>query len=419
MALPWGRGVGKSWFIRQVPWISFAKAKQTGKPVRWIALAPTLKQWRDIHEEHLRDEVNNDWAWLKPKLDGTTLKITFPDGSWWKPFPAELHSSKSARGQRCDGLVIDEADDVPISVFHSVVKPWFSEPWSQRVVLAGGTPRLGRKGLLYHLHSLGLNAQEDSYHSVFATWRDAPDQVDPAVVEDARRTTPPAIFQREWECNFDAAEGLVYGDVFDERFHVREPPPGQQWSEILIGGDFGYEDPGVLLLIGVVGSGRDAVCYVLEEIYEQHQTEDWWIDRLRVWLGWYPNARLYHDPSAKSRVEAYRKQAKTRIVSPVNNAIEEGVAAVAGMLKTSIVGEGAKAERVAHLYVSPRCRNTIWEFGAYKRKQDAHDPDRYLEDVVDKDNHSQDSLRYVCATRFGSLYKSGAVRTSPSFDSRV
>jgi len=30
-----------------------------------------------------------------------------------------------------------------------------------------------------------------------------------------------------------------------------------------------------------------------------------------------------------------------------------------------------------------------------------------------------DALRYPIATRFGSLYKSGAVRTSPSFDDRV
>lgn len=372
--------------------------------MRVIALAPTLKQWRDIHESHLKDEVDGEWAWLKPKLDRTTLQVEFKGGSWWKPFPAELHSSKSARGQRCDMLVIEETDDIPISVFHSVVKPWFSEPWSKRIVVAGGTPRKGRKGLLYHLHSLGLDttARGAGYHTVFATWRDAPEQVSPEVVEDARRTTPPAIFAREWECNFDAAEGLVYGDVYDERFHVRYPPDGIRFNEILIGGDAGWEDPGVLLVIGVQGSGADAVCWVVYEVYERHQTPDWWQERMRQLMEWYPGAYLYHDPSRPDLIKLYQRAgARPRTFE---KSIEAGIHAVANRLKIQGTGDN----RAARLYVSPDCVNTIWELGAYRRRSDPHDPDRYLEEVLDKDNHAMDAMRGAIIGRFG---KAPNVRT--------
>lgn len=397
ICLAWGRGVGKSWFIRLACWYLLSQARQDGKPVRIIALAPTLKQWRDIHEQHLLGEVNDTWAFLGGKLDRTTLQITFPDGSWWKPFPSEFHTSRTARGQRCDAVVIDEADDIPISVFHSVVKPWFSEPWSRKIVIAGGTPRLGRKGLLYDLFARGNSTDplDGNYVTVYATWRDAPEQVDPDTVAEAQRTTPPSIFKREWEEDFDAAEGLVYGDVFDERFHVRPAPEGIRFNEVLIGGDAGWEDPGVLLVIGVQGSGEDAVCWVVYEICERHQTQDWWCDRMRQLMDWYPTAVLYHDPSRPDLVKAYEKVgARPR---QTDNSIEAGIAAVANRLQVRGTGEN----RSARLYVDPSCKNLIWEMGAYKRRQDPHDPDRYLDEIVDRNNHGQDSLRYSIASRFG------------------
>ncbi len=372
-------------------------ARQEGKPVRIIALAPTLKQWKDIHAEHLVAEVDDTWAFLGGKLDRTTMQINFPDGSWWKPFPAEMHSSRSARGQRCDVVLIDEADDIPISVFHSVVKPWFSEPWSHKIVIAGGTPRMGRKGLLHDLFRRGnsTDPKDSSYISEFATWRDAPEQVDETTVDEARRTTPPAIFAREWECNFDAAEGLVYGDVYDERFHVREPPPGIRFNETLIGGDAGWEDPGVLLVIGVQGYGNDAVCWVVHEIYERHQTPDWWQAQMKQLVEWYPGATLYHDPSRPDLVKLYQ-QAGAR-VRKVDNSVEAGIHAVANRLHIQGLGE----TRSARLYISPACKNLIWEMGAYRRRTDPHDPDRYLEEVLDKDNHGEDALRYAILGRFG------------------
>ena len=92
-----------------------------------------------------------------------------------------------------------------------------------------GTPRRGRYGLLYALHSLG-KSEAENYHTVHATYRDCPETVDPETVTDAKANTPPEIFRREWECDFDSAEGLVYG-LFDEAFHVRKPRPDAHYND--------------------------------------------------------------------------------------------------------------------------------------------------------------------------------------------
>src|SRR6478735_10341327 len=56
LTLAWGRGVGKSWFLRQFAWIQIAKhdgqlrtnALEPFKGVRIIFLCPTLQQFKDV-----------------------------------------------------------------------------------------------------------------------------------------------------------------------------------------------------------------------------------------------------------------------------------------------------------------------------------------------------------------------------------
>ena len=400
VCIPWGRGVGKSWFMRNIAWLLVAQhygkdragALKPLRGIRIVALMDTHKHFGDVHRAGMLEELANDWSFLGGKVNKTTLRVDFPDGSWFQPFPAEQHTSKSALGLRCDVVIFDECDDISKGVFDTVCRPWFSEPWSLKIRLAGGTPRMGRNGLLYHLYRLGQSQESvhERYKSFHATYEDAPETVDLAEVEDARENSPPAIFKREWLCDFDAAEGLVYGDVFREDFHVRSPPVGLRLSEIIIGGDFGYEDPGVLLVIGISGHGHDAVAWVLEEICKSKETQTYWLGEMRAIMARFPQATLYHDPSAKGLIVAYQREAHAR-PRDVDNTIHDGISAVADRLK--IHGKGD--ERTARLYVAPQCRNTIYEFGAYHRRRDRLDADRYTEDIVDRDNHCMDALRYA------------------------
>lgn len=433
VVLAWGRGVGKSYFVRQIWWKLVQEyehrirtdAEKPFRGVRIIVLMPTLKQFKDVHLAGILSELTDEWAHLGAKVDKQSGQIDFPGGSWVKPFPANEYNSKSARGMRCDLICADECDDITREVYDSVAIPWLSEPWSLGLQINGGTPRRGRHGLLFRQYDQGRRGkrlrlgehvaglrddQAQQFQKIFsfhATYRNAPETVSQEAAAEAKAVSLPSVFAREWECDFDAGEGLVYGGAYDERFHVQEPPADPAWSEILIGCDHGYEHPGVLLLIGVLGSGRDATCWVLDEIYEQHKTEDWWKAKLRVWLEWYPHAKFYGDPSMPSRVEAYRRDCHAR-VQEVDNSIEDGVAAVADrFLVREVWSEETPTEpaklisRKARLYIAHRCVNLIRELGVYKRKSDPRDPDRYTDEIVDRDNHGPDALRYPIFNRFG------------------
>ena len=57
--------------------------------------------------------------------------------------------------------------------------------------------------------------------------------------------------------------------------------------------------------------------------------------------------------------------------------------------------------RWAQMYVSPKCKATITEFGKYRRKRDPKNQNRILDDIQDRDNHCMDAIRYALFTHFG------------------
>lgn len=229
------------------------------------------------------------------------------------------------------------------------------------------------------------------YYSRVATWKDSPELIDPATVDDARATTPKATFAREWECDFDSAEGLVY--VFDESFHVRECPEGIRFQKFVLGIDHGWSDPGVFLAGGIIGNGEDAELWILDEIYSTEKPNSEWNSLASSkFHGW----RAWADPSRPDRINDLRKAGLD--IRGADNSIEAGVARVADLLH---IRESESGRRFARLYVHPRCRNTISEFTKYKRKPDPLSPGRFLDEIIDRDNHAMDSLRYLAVGEFG------------------
>lgn len=404
VVLPWGRGVGKGWFLRNTTWLDVARYDGVERPgvpgakgIRVVALMDHLKHFRDVHGDLIERELREEWAFLGGKIDRTTLRVNFPGGSWLQPFPASEHASKAGRGIRCDKVLVDECDDVDIDVFQSVAQPWFSEPWSLKMRLVGGTPRRGRHGLLYYLHRLGKSdaPEHESFATVHGTHADCPETVDPRTVAEARAILPAPVFRREWECDFDSAEGLVY-DGFDEAFHVREPDPQAHYSAHLVGVDWGYADPGVFLLAGVVGHGADAVVHVLAEVYATGEVLSFWSEQARLIQARHPTAAWWCDPSRPDAIRTLRASAGVD-ARAADNALDDGVSRVADLVSI----RGQEPKRWARLYVAPRCKNLLREFGEYRRRRDPRARDIYLDSIEDKNNHAMDALRYLCHNHFG------------------
>ena len=365
---------------------------------------PSLENARKAHEHLFRAELEGPWKFLGGVFNRSTWRASFPGGSWIQWVSAEQASGN--RGLRCDIVTPDEADDIDIELHDAVVLPWFSEPHSLGLEFICGTPTRGRYGLLYKYYRFGLDGEE-GFASFHATYRDVPKYVAEAAWKRAKRTSPPALFQREWECNFDSAEGLVYA-IFSEGYHVREPDPRARPTEILVGVDHGYEDAGVFVVCLVFGSGQDAVVHVVEEVYEQHRVETWWVKKAQEIRSRYPGAKWYADPSQPARIEALKSAGIS--IRPAENAIEDGVNSVADRIARRVQevqhpgdnGEPGKVREYARFFVSPRCVNTIAEFGKYRRKRDPRNKDRILDDIEDKNNHAMDSIRYAVFSRFGS-----------------
>lgn len=419
VTIPWGRGVGKSKFTRLLWWTLIAEWDGVERPtvngearrgIRIVHLMPTHKQCVDVHGKDTLEELyHKEWAMLGGVVNKTRWEIKFPGGSWIQWFGTT--DANNNRGLRCDVVTEDEVDDIEPNVDQAIVLPYLSEPWSFKLKLAAGTPRRGRNGLLWLGHKAALD-KAPGFFSFHATYKDAPRQVSAAYVESVRRVTDPVVFSREWECNFDSAEGMVYS-MFDHALHVREPPPNARWTEMLVGIDHGWEDPGVLLLVGVQGNGRDATCWILDEVYEQHQVPTWWTARAKrfaeQWnmaVSWRQHERAavpcrwFADPSRPEQIQEFVR-AGIR-VEPAKNAVEDGILAVADRLIPRLdPADQSGKRRLAKMYVHPRCKHTIEEFGKYRRRRDPKNLDRVLEQPEDKHNHCMDALKYLTLTRFG------------------
>lgn len=446
VTLCWGRGGGKSWFMRMIAYLLVAKwdgvirktrGHSTMRGVRIIAYMPSLVQFKDVHLEGLEQELgpDGDWGFLGGKVDRQRGQVKFPGGSWIKPFPSASRYTIRGKGPRADVLLIDEADGTEPESVDSVAKPWLSEPWSLQMRIFGGTPERGRYGLLYREYQDGLMGEKvragnipegtdpayveacrNTYTSL-ATWRDYPEIVDEPLVKETRAKAKAAgklaTFEREWECNFDAGEGLVFPH-FDVDFHVRVPPDDMVFHEIVVGGDKGYEDPGVLILAGSFGHGKDAGIWLLDEHYHQKETSEWWAHNcMRPWVQQYPGLPLYFDPSAPDWIKAYKEVgAKPK---PVDNSIQPGIDLMANLMAVR-ADDADPPNHTARFYVHPRCRNFIREVGLYKRKKNYLSPGSFTDDVVDKDNHAIDTVRYICSGHLG--LPSTSSRTFSRYDHR-
>jgi hypothetical protein len=418
VCLPWGRGIGKSQFTR---WVWYLLAMQH-PGIRIVLLMPTLEQARRVHADLILAELSGEWKFLGATVNRTTWRISFQNGAWVQIVTA-MNAQTSARGIRCDVVCVDEADDIDESLIHAVVKPWFSEPRSMRILVIGGTPRRGRKGLLWAAHKdwpalytieadPAVAKRLRRYKSFHATAYDAPEIVDPDYLEDIRRDTPEDIFKREWLCDFDSAEGLVYAE-FSERFHVREPPPGTQFTATLVGGDHGHVDPSVLVVIQMEGWGRDVRLWVTEEYYETDKPATWWAELAKRLIVRFPHAYWYCDTAGTGITSSSLYAAlgaKVQHVDKSGGSLERGIGYVKRWLQIHSRIASARdvprghvappTEEYASLYVHPRCKRTIDEFGMYRHRRDPRNAEHVLEEILPGNDHALDSIRYVIANHF-------------------
>ena len=180
------------------------------------------------------------------------------------------------------------------------------------------------------------------------------------------------------------AEGLVY-PMFDETKHVTTQEFNFK-SVYYVGCDYGTQNPTVFLLWHKIQDGRwlceKEYYYSGREKIKQKTDEEYCDDLIKFLDGISINAAIV-DPSAASFIEALRRRGF--VVITANNKVIDGIRYTGGLINNGT------------LLFRPCCKRTIEEFSVY-----SWDPDTEEDEVIKKDDHAMDAMRYFCYTHLAT-----------------
>lgn len=159
---------------------------------------------------------------------------------------------------------------------------------------------------------------------------------------------------QELEGHFIAHEGLVYPE-FSEAVHVeRQTVNVRHFKTIAAGVDWGFVNPGVILVGGIDG---DSNVKVLHEAYERNRRIEDWVSIGKELRDTYRIERFYCDPSEPEYIRAFN-EAGLRAVA-ADNRVQPGIQAVRQKL---VVRDNGRPG----LTITGAAPNLIREFGQYQ-----------------------------------------------------
>jgi hypothetical protein len=258
-------------------------------------------------------------------------------------------------------LIVDEAARVPDDLYRSV-RPMLAVSRGRLVCLS--TP-FGRRGFFYQAWA----DDGAAWQRVRVTWRDCP-RITSTFIEEEQRALGDGWVRQEYECSFEALEGLVYPD-FERQVSADMAP---SLSPSLGGIDFGYRNPFAALW---GSTDADGVLWLMGERYQRQQTVHEHARHLPRRVTWYA------DPAGAAEIAALRQLGY--VVRRGANELRSGIAALRARLEAG------------KLKVSPgSCPHLLAEAQLYRyptRLDSRYD----VETPVDEHNHALAALRYLVA----------------------
>ena len=147
----------------------------------------------------------------------------------------------------------------------------------------------------------------------------------------------------------------------------------EDYSDICIGMDFGYNHAQAILTLGY----RDGDIFILNEIYGYEKDNEEWIDIANK-RGLPKNRRIWADSAEPDRIKMWRRAGyKCQPVSKEPNSVKSQI-------------DWLKGRRI---FVHPSCKNTIKELSQWKWKKDEKS-NTYLDDPVPFFDDAIAALRY-------------------------
>jgi phage terminase large subunit len=158
--------------------------------------------------------------------------------------------------------------------------------------------------------------------------------------------------------------------VYNNYVIVKDLP--SSYDEIIYGVDFGYNNPSVILEIGI----KDDNIYIIKELYKTHLTNSELIEEMKTFV--HTNSDVYADAAEPDRIKEI-EQAGFNIY-PAKKEVKNGI-------------DFLKRKKI---YIHENCTNTIEEIKNYKYKEDRQG--NVLEEPVKFNDHAMDAMRYAVYT---------------------
>jgi phage terminase large subunit len=291
-----------------------------------------------------------------------------------------------------NGMWLDEADRIDADAWRGQLSTRLSD--KKGWCLFSSTPYAARAGFLWQ--DFISRKADTSLDIDFQTWRFI-DNVynDLGEWRAAKARTPARYFKREYEASLDAFVGLVY-ELGDS--HVIDVAPDRRaFRSVVIGVDWGWNDPGAMVVVG--DTGKQLI--VLDELKEPHLQviaqspgERCWVsEAVRLQQKWQVDRFLCdHEPGF---VHAFQRAGLSAMNAHKDIAL--GIRRVSEtMLPNAAEGTPGSINYVAPspgLVVSRHCKNLIEEMRSLAWNVDKHG--NMLEEPAPGNDHLSDALRYA------------------------
>lgn len=217
--------------------------------------------------------------------------------------------------------------------------------------------------------------------------------VDPASVEEARRTLPAAYFAREFLADFSAFHGQVFPHWSAENI---APVRLEDYPAVELAADWGFAPghPFVLLVVGVDLHGRRV------GVAEEHVHEGMLFERqieliARVAENHPRVRRLTGDSADPGMLAMARARRIGRHVDVVGASKEAGSVHAGTMVQADLIGEAGR------YVVDPSCKVTIRQHVNARWKDKPGQQGSVTEEVLRVDDDTVAAMRYLVYPRIG------------------
>jgi hypothetical protein len=269
-------------------------------------------------------------------------------------------TEETVRGYSPSLVIIDEAARTADALYRAV-RPMLAVTQGRLVALS--TP-FGQRGWFH-------NAWQGTgpWHRIRVTWHDCP-RITAEFIAEEERALGPSWVAQEYECSFEAMEGVVYPDFPKALTEFADGVVGKRVGGI----DWGWHNP-FAAVWGVLD--RDDVLWLNGERY-LHETA------LHEHARALPRGVTWHaDPAGATEIREFRTAG--HLMRKGINDIRLGIAAVTARLRTG------------RLKIDPRRCPALCAEAKLYRYPAAQERALHGENPIDDHNHALGALRYLVA----------------------